>query len=253
MVPVNLLYYLLVASVAECSASQDETTSNTTQHNERYVGYTQDPNGRGTASLILSCLLTLILCVWSALHLNVPEQNTTVANSLWTNVRWIAAGIYSPELVVFAAWRQWCSAGMLNKHIENLLQHRKIEHTPQQHAKLVNTIPWSMAHSFFACAGGFALELDTLTGALVTDLDTTDPEKTKPVRLTLTARGILMLADSGHLPVVEKAAIEDKSKANNLAKSAVLVQATWMLIQVIGRLAARLPVTLLEVNTMAHV
>lgn len=47
--------------------------------------------------------------------------------------------------------------------------------------------------------------------------------------------------------------IEDKSKANDLAKATVLLQAIWMLVQVIGRLAARLPVTPLEVNAVAHV
>ena len=45
----------------------------------------------------------------------------------------------------------------------------------------------------------------------------------------------------------------DKSKANTLAKALVIIQASWLLIQVIGRLIAKLPVTLLEVNTIAHV
>ncbi|KAI4112278.1 MAG: hypothetical protein LQ345_006548 [Seirophora villosa] len=45
----------------------------------------------------------------------------------------------------------------------------------------------------------------------------------------------------------------DKSKANNLAKVLVIVQASWLLIQVVGRLIAKLPVTVLEVNTVAHV
>lgn len=79
-----------------------------------------------------------------------------------------------------------------------------------------------------------------------------DEERRLP-RLTLTARGMVLLAQCGHLPEIDKEQIEDKSKANDLAKAMVVVQAMWMLVQVIGRLAFRLPVTLLEVNTVAHV
>lgn len=50
-----------------------------------------------------------------------------------------------------------------------------------------------------------------------------------------------------------QAEITDKSKAKDLAKALVMIQASWMLIQLIGRLVAKLPVTLLEVNTIAHV
>ena len=79
-------------------------------------------------------------------------------------------------------------------------------------------------------------------------------QETKQIRrLTLTAKGMAILAECGRLPHVEEAEIEDKSKANDLAKATVIVQATWMIVQVVGRLAFRLPVTLLEVNTVAHV
>lgn len=81
----------------------------------------------------------------------------------------------------------------------------------------------------------------------------TDFATGRPRRLTLTARGMAVLAKCGRLPHVRKEEIEDKSKANDLAKATVIIQATWMLIQVIGRLASKLPVTPLEVNVVAHV
>lgn len=83
--------------------------------------------------------------------------------------------------------------------------------------------------------------------------DIPDNEKSPAPRLTVTARGMALLAKCGHLPDEDKQQIDDKSKANDLAKAAVLVQASWMLLQVIGRLGFHLPVTLLEVNTVAHV
>ncbi|KAK0647089.1 hypothetical protein B0T16DRAFT_328254 [Cercophora newfieldiana] len=218
-----------------------------TPNESELVGYVQDPNGRGTPSLLISCILTLILCVWSALHLKVPVRNHTTASDVWLNTRWIITGIYAPELVVFAAWRQWCSAKLLQMMITETLKDsnsvKSGSHSPTRRDE------WSMTHSFFACTGGFAFELD--------GLDTVDAgrddEGQPPQRLTLTARGVALLAQCGHLPRVDRGDIDDKSKANNLAKATVIMQACWLLVQVIGRLAARLPVTLLEVNTVAHV
>ncbi|TLD19621.1 hypothetical protein PspLS_09357 [Pyricularia sp. CBS 133598] len=203
------------------------------------VGYVSDPKGRGTPSLLVSCILTLIVCVWSALHLNVPPRTQSTSRSILLNAQWIIAGIYAPELVVFVAWRQWSSARLLQKTINKTAA-----------AKSSAATDWSMTHSFFACTGGFSFEFDEID--LVRDAAQDREAMTAP-RLTLTARGVALLARCGHLPDVPREEIDDKSKANSLAKATVLLQATWMLIQAIGRLAAGLPVTLLEVNTVAHV
>jgi hypothetical protein len=72
-------------------------------------------------------------------------------------------------------------------------------------------------------------------------------------RLTLTPRGIALLAECGLLPKLSREEIGDKSKADGLAKNFVCVQADWMVIQAVGRVAYRLPVTLLEINTIGHV
>ena len=209
------------------------------------VGYIEDPPGRGTFSLVLSCLLTLILCVWSALHLNVPPPGRTRRQTVWTNVIWITAGIYTPELVVFTAWRQWSSARILSRVVQQNF------HPAGDEERIPRRWPWTKTHSFFASTGGFAFDCvpyiwgkDNPSGFL--------PPGTPP-RLTITARGMSFLVTCHHLPDVPKGDIEDKSKADALAKTLVLLQAFWMLLQVLGRLIEGLPVTLLEVNTVAHV
>lgn len=77
------------------------------------VGWVTDPNGRGTFSLISSCLVTLGLCVWSAMHLNIPPHGESLAQSWKRNIKWGLIGVFAPELVVFAAWRQYNSAKQL--------------------------------------------------------------------------------------------------------------------------------------------
>ena len=45
--------------------------------NETIVhGWQPEPSGRGTWSIVWSCLTTVLLCSWSALHLPVPDWKT---------------------------------------------------------------------------------------------------------------------------------------------------------------------------------
>ncbi|KAK4938523.1 hypothetical protein LTR10_021055 [Elasticomyces elasticus] len=71
--------------------------------------------------------------------------------------------------------------------------------------------------------------------------------------LFLTANGAAILAQQGRLPQVTEQFISDKSKANSLAKALVVIQAGWLIVECIGRSVAGLPITLLEINTVAHV
>ncbi|CAD6578262.1 MAG: hypothetical protein ASARMPRED_008660 [Alectoria sarmentosa] len=95
-------------------------------------------------------------------------------------------------------------------------------------------------------------------GGFIFDLEENCPAErdiftAKHSRLTVTPRGMALLARCGFLPKISKEDILDKSKSDNLSKMVSVVQALWMLAQIIGRLIAGLPVTLLEVNTLAHI
>lgn len=70
----------------------------------------------------------------------------------------------------------------------------------------------------------------------------------------LTTAGALRLNKlSYELPDISRDTIVDKSKADSLGKILVALQAGYMVVQVVGRLIAHLPVTLIEVNTLGHV
>lgn len=79
----------------------------------RNVGWVADPDGRGTSSLIVTCLVTLGLCVWSAMHLSIPRRNEKNWYHTLQYVKWSIIGVVGPELVLFAAWRQYVSAQAL--------------------------------------------------------------------------------------------------------------------------------------------
>lgn len=73
-------------------------------------------------------------------------------------------------------------------------------------------------------------------------------------RLTLTAKGLCKLAihEPDLIPDISQNSITDKSKANELAKAVVCLQALWFCIQIFARLCSSLPISVLELNTFAH-
>ena len=82
---------------------------------------------------------------------------------------------------------------------------------------------------------------------------TVTPWLTVPKRVTLSADGILHLAELGHFVTISEQDIQDKSKANVLQKILVVTQVGWMAVQCAVRIACGLPICLLEIHTLVHV
>lgn len=95
--------------------------------------------------------------------------------------------------------------------------------------------------------GGFAIDINDVA-------DKSSASFTNGIaRLSLTPKGLLLLAKCGHLPHIAKEEILDKSKVDELGKLLACAQVTWMIVQVCTRLGLHLPVTTLEVTTVSHV
>ena len=62
-----------------------------------------NPTTRGTSDILTTCLITLLLCVWTAVHLNVPAPNTFWKSRL-EKVGWLILALVAPELVAYTAW-----------------------------------------------------------------------------------------------------------------------------------------------------
>lgn len=72
--------------------------------------------------------------------------------------------------------------------------------------------------------------------------------------LQLTPDGVITLVEAGRWDVLVSAdTIRDKSKADAVQKSLVLLQVSWMAVSCTARLVYNLPITLLEIHTMVHV
>jgi hypothetical protein len=55
----------------------------------------------------MNSVFTLALCVWTAIHLNVPPQGEDQHRQWCRKAKWVLVAIFAPELAVFTAWQQF--------------------------------------------------------------------------------------------------------------------------------------------------
>lgn len=108
-----LRFAAFVAAVTVVAADTANAISTVPKNSTETVGFVQETKERDTVSLILSCVLTLGLCVYSALHLNVPPKYETYAGAILRQTKWCLIALLAPEVVLYAAWKQWASARSL--------------------------------------------------------------------------------------------------------------------------------------------
>lgn len=79
-----------------------------------------NPSTRGTYDILSTCVITMSLCVWSALHLNIPEYGSS-SHGLPSKIRWVLIGLLVPEVVAWAAFQQRREASRLHHVMRSAL------------------------------------------------------------------------------------------------------------------------------------
>jgi hypothetical protein len=107
----------------------------------------------------------------------------------------------------------------------------RLLHSRRQHQ-------WTLTHGFYASMGGFVIDRQDSGGSCI----------------TLTVEGVkhLLKNDPDVIPDISKDSIMDHSKADGVAKALQLVQVSWFCINCACRRAQGLPLSLLEIYTLAH-
>jgi hypothetical protein len=58
------------------------------------------PNVRGTANILSTSILTLILCAYTSLHLDIPKDGKIGwRHQIWRRMLWVCVGLGAPEIV----------------------------------------------------------------------------------------------------------------------------------------------------------
>ncbi|CAO2656047.1 Nn.00g048500.m01.CDS01 [Neocucurbitaria sp. VM-36] len=160
-----------------------------------------------------------------------------------------------PEIVAFIAIRQWFFAQTLEVYmksqLDSLLPQAPNDSTTDGSSESQTPLsqrivhPFTRLHAQYALMGGFTFDTSKVAVQFL-------PEGRTRLTLTTIALRKLALYYSDLIPDISVEQIREKSKADSFAKSIVCLQALWFIVQVIGRLAARYPISLLEMNTFLH-
>jgi len=175
-----------------------------------------DPNGcRSLGDIIRSCILTIFLCTWVSIHPNIPSPDERWPRLACRRAGLMILALIAPEAVIGWALRQRLIAA-------NLAEEHKGE-------------GWTLTHGFFAIMGGFM-----------------EYEGNQPIRVLYPDElESYSLTGNGDFPRLSKAEIDDKSKGDAISKGVVILQTGWFVTQCIARRVQGLPITELELATIA--
>jgi hypothetical protein len=203
-------YHTFSPIVIPASAVNNSTFSNVTAV---VTGWVSGPNGRGTMDIVWGSLVTIFLCTWTAVCLNIPHPEDSNFKIVLRKAKWMFWACMGPELVLSVAIGQYASARRSVKRFHAL-----------------GYSQWSLRHAFFADMGGFLLH----------------PRDSTP--FTVNSRQLAYLVQKKYLeyPTITAEEIWDRSKADTLSKILTLTQASWLIIQLVGRAITHLATSTLE-------
>ena len=185
------------------------------------VGWVLESPGRGTLSLILSCLTTLFLCTWVVIHARI-HGNTTVHRM--HKFFLLFKSILAPEFIAVEGLQEWSQA-----------------------RKIVND-------SAPLTGEGLKLIQAFYIGMLGLRFRTPEGEKVLwPNQfIWLLEQGLVDWDDHPYWGLSEKT-ICDKSNADGAAKLLALCQVVWFVAQSILRWTHSLPLSQLEAMTLSYI
>jgi len=183
-------------------------------------GCQPSPDGRGTLDPIYSCLLTIFMCTWSVLCVNVPAPSDGITRIFSRKMMFAALGILRPEFIAQAALGQWISAKQSVKLFKASGHHQ-----------------WTIKHAFFADMGGFMLHTPDFP----------------PFPIDAKQTHYLVAKKHIQCPQVTKKDIEDRDKVDVLLRILVVCQIPWFVVNCIARGAQGLAMTTLELSTISFI
>lgn len=159
---------------------------NTTAPYEGTRGWVPQSNNRGTLDILISCAITIFLCIWTCVCVNVPAPGRGVWDIFRDRWHMFCLGMLGPEFILLSAVGQYCSAKASALAF-----------------KESNCTEWTMRHSYFADIGGIHLQFPGW--------------KSFPAN----AKQLHYLVANGHIPypsIVTLDMIKDKNKTDGLSR-----------------------------------
>ncbi|KAL7279913.1 hypothetical protein ACG7TL_006322 [Trametes sanguinea] len=215
------------------------------------VGFQSGSSGRDTMDIISSCASTLVTCIYSSVHFDVPRSyahrlpflskltSRDYWLELWTKVSFWLLGLLSPEMLVLHAFYEYMLA---RRDVSWMRAHGYVE--------------WNLSHSFAADMGVLVLPSDVTstsgTGGAAADAGM--------VRARSLRSGFALheqLLHKSEPGALDCKALEyelaDHVKADALFKILTTLQIVRFFLGTLARWIVRLPIAPLEYITCAYV
>ncbi|KAF8518537.1 hypothetical protein BU17DRAFT_48575 [Hysterangium stoloniferum] len=169
---------------------------------------------RSIWDIIWSCLVTMTACSWVSSHPNIPDPADGSITVIVRRLKIMFWALIAPELIIMWAMRQFYGACRIRDTFREK--------------------DWTLTEGHFLQMGGFVYSSNGRHEVL------------SFVRFK-------DLVNSGQIqfPKVDRSQIEDKSKGDAFSKFVAIFQTSWFIVQCIARTAQHLPVTQLELATVA--
>ena len=184
-------------------------------------GWTSSPEGRGTISIIWSCVITTFLCCWSVLVINLPGREATRWSTFVRKVLLLGLCAAAPEIVVQVALGQWLSA----KQATNLFHKSGYS-------------DWSLRHSFFVDMGGLHIRFLN---------EMSFPINSRQLHYLITKEYV------AYPNQIKEYQIRDRNKVDGTLRLITLAQTLVFITNLMLRAIQNLAITALELSTSAFV
>jgi hypothetical protein len=214
-----------------------------------------DDRTRSTWAIVWTCFSTMIACTWTAVHPPVPKRDTPDLLILTGKACNLFLAILAPELLTLAAadnfYRAKSMAALCNSvQIRKDSEKGGLEPSPLKHARpleLTQTLTDVKLHPVqteWSIAQGFCINMRGLV--LKTQDDWTYPIGSTNVQAFIDA-GVIKCSDFSDRD------IKDRTKADSFAKAFTVLQTSWAMCNIVARAAYNLPISLIELTTVAYV
>ncbi|KAJ5679719.1 hypothetical protein N7462_007963 [Penicillium macrosclerotiorum] len=214
-------------------------------------GWQFDDNSRSSWDILWACLSTIFACTWTALHIHVYSRDqymTTAVAYVMKGLSWFGALLAPEVMIIIAAIDVHYARAIIercNKAFEAEGNYTGIPKTEIEQAQISEaemnankrSLPWTMAHGFCIHMDGFRL-------------------RTKDHWFyNIGSKNVAPLIEAGLIQPsdLSKDEIKDRAKADALAKFITVLQSLWTLVNILARAAYKLPISPLEISTIAYV
>ncbi|CCX12862.1 Similar to hypothetical protein SS1G_13760 [Sclerotinia sclerotiorum 1980]; acc. no. XP_001585192 [Pyronema omphalodes CBS 100304] len=115
---LTLLYLLHGVESASTDGIWLPPLKNLTALNEEHAPtWVAQPPYRETWGIIYNFTITLGLCVYTAIHINIPAPTDSPMKIWFRKLKWMLIALIAPEIVLYTAWAQFYSARSLCKEL----------------------------------------------------------------------------------------------------------------------------------------